>query len=52
MNTLVIYKSQQSSSIVGLIFVAPIPIKILASPPPPMKVVVVNTTVVVATHVA
>ncbi|MBI6216424.1 hypothetical protein ACNARK_08795 [Proteus sp. DFP240708] len=52
MNILMICQSQQTSSIIGLISVASIPIEILASPPPPVKVVVVNTTVVVATHIA
>ncbi|MBG2874528.1 hypothetical protein I4902_17875 [Proteus alimentorum] len=52
MNTLMICQSQQTSSIIGLISVASIPIEIISSPPPPVKVAVVNTTVVVATHVA
>ncbi|MBG3080945.1 hypothetical protein I4632_12105 [Proteus mirabilis] len=52
MNILMICQSQQTSSIMGLISVASMPIETLSSPPPPVKVVVVNTTVIVATYIA
>ncbi|MCX2587739.1 MULTISPECIES: hypothetical protein [Proteus] len=52
MNILMICQSQQTSSIIGLISVASMPIETLFPPPQPMKEVVVNTTVIVATCIA